>query len=671
MRYAPELVSKVRASVNIVDIIGNEVVLRKAGKDFMGLCPFHGDRSPSFAVSEAKQVYHCYGCDKSGDVFTFMIEHFGISFRDAIEELAERSKIKLPRAANEDPNEDPEAAKRREAAREKVALAHKLNRFAAHFYHQQLAKFPAARDYFRQRGINSELERQFYLGAAPNHWDTLSSHILDKKAPVELAVELGLIRPSQKRTGNVPYFDLFRNRAIFPILDLRGKVVGFGGRTLPGETSGDPGPKYLNSAGSLVYEKEKVLYGLAQAAKYIREKDEAILVEGYFDVIALHAAGIQNAVATCGTSLTSHHLTMLRKFASKVVVLFDGDKAGISATLRAMELGLEHGEVLFGAAMPEGLDPDEVIFDSEGKPTADGKARMETILAEAKPLLDSRIDDEIASAAEGPEARTQALKKIAGWLARFRDPVGREVRVDSVIKRLGIGRDLLTRAMGGEPGPAPREATRPVVRPAGRPTDQAGQPDRPPQPAQFSGRPSSSPPRFQPAPAPAARAPARPGPRARPPARLPIGDQILLDALIRGGQASLLVAAGTNLPPKSAISDLFEAPPIREFVRGVLERPGALEGFRSSPEDFLDPGLDPQVRTLFTKALLSEKSPYSPDELKVAVGRATARNWVQFSQGIEQALAEAEAKKDEGLASKLREEFLDVRRKIEEFSRFV
>jgi DNA primase len=616
-KFPPELLLKIKDAVNIIDVVGEHVVLRKSGSNHSGLCPFHNERSPSFSVSEAKGLYHCYGCKKGGDLFSFVMEIFGISFPEAIQELADRARVALPKELSSDGTDDPEVAKRRAAAREKLQTAQKLNRFVAAFYHGELANTPSVQQYFRERGVTSELVRSFYLGAAPAGWDGLANHLIAKKAPIDLAKELGLIRPSPKRQDG--YFDLFRNRAIFPILDLRGKVVGFGGRAL-GEPLGekDDGPKYMNSPESFLFHKGKLAFGLFQAQKHIREKDEVVLVEGYFDVLGMHAAGFENVVATCGTSLTADHLKVFERFAKKVTILFDGDRAGITATERAMEIGLENGMVLYGASMPEGLDPDEVLLQ------ADGKQKMIEILASAQPLLDARIDAEIDAAALGPEARAQSLKKIVGWLKRFKDPVGRDIRLEALQSRMNLSRELLFKALGERP---PMASTRPTASP------------RPSRPILRGARTTS-----------------------QGQAKLAPSEKLLLSALARGGgYLEAFEKAGPDLPPGHLIEELFEYPAARlaagELLKGGVNLP-ALQ----------DEGSDSQVRSTITEAQVAPEAPFTDTQFRVALDRALAKTWARFSQRIKVAMADAEAKKDAELQARLMMEYLDVQRKMMVFT---
>ena len=473
MKIPPEFTQKVKDSINLLDIVREHVVLRHVGSNHVGLCPLHSERGPSFTVSERKQVFHCHGCKKGGDLLNFYQEIHNVSFIEALEELADRAGIPMPSGKfSTDSQSHSEAEKLRCAERDRISEIHKLNRFVVAYYQQALNDQPHILGYLKQRGLDADLARSFYIGAAPPSWSALSSHLVETLAPLPLAVELGLIKPSpQARDSSGPgYFDLFRNRAVFPIIDLRGKIAGFGGRALA-LPAGAPdvkadSPKYLNSSESIVYQKGKLAYGLFQAQKHIREKDEVIVVEGYFDVLALHAAGFQNVVGICGTALTRDHLKNFRKLCSRVTVLFDGDPAGVKATDRAMELGLSHGIVLYGATMPTGLDPDELLFDqTTGNPLSEGKMQMKAILSSSQPLIDNRIRTAAKESENNPEARTTAIKQVAHWLSGYNDPVGYEVRFDYAVKQFGVSRQLLEKAIeAGTKAARPEKSIHPKLR---------------------------------------------------------------------------------------------------------------------------------------------------------------------------------------------------------------
>lgn len=707
-KITPEFKEKLKEAVNILDVVGEHVVLKKSGANHTGLCPFHNERSPSFSVHEQKQLYHCYGCQKGGDLVSFVMEIHGLSFPEAIEELAARANLALPKewgGAND--GEDPEVARRRNEARDKLATAHKLNRFVASYYHAQVGHQPHIAQYFRRRGVEGEMARGFYVGAAPPLWDGLSSHLAAKKAPLPLAEELGLIKRSPKeRAGGPGYFDLFRNRAMFPIIDLRGKVVAFGGRGLPlpegAPDVGGESPKYLNSAESFLFHKSKVAFGLYQAQKHIRAQNAVILVEGYFDVLALHAAGFQNAVATCGTSLTIDHLNLFRRLCDRVIVLFDGDRAGIAATDRAMELGLEQGQVLYGAHLPEGLDPDELLFDQDsGQPLAEGKERMTAILAASQPLIDRRVGDLAMEAVKGPEQQTQALKQVGAWLSRFQDPVGREVRLESAARALGVSRALLERAAQGEGGAArgkgmgnaPRSAPSEVRPPAGPPPyegpDYGSGPDsgygggggrgrRDPGgrekggfSRQFDARRGEFRER-RPAPwttdGPGRRGPAARRARGRGPSP---AERIVLFALARPEKyGPLLSEVRGKLPPEKTFFDLFEDALTRAWVEKIEASPEGWARLRQDPASWIGPEVDAQVRSILTEAVVAGDATYPETEVRLALGQGLARSWARFSQSIKAALAAAEAKKDAELQSKLLQDYLDVQRRMKEFTSF-
>lgn len=660
-RISPEFLQKIKDAVNIIDVVGEHVVLRKAGSNFTGLCPFHNERSPSFSVSEQKQLFHCYGCKKGGDLVAFVRDIHGLSFGEAVEELAERASLPLPkdfkRSGDED---DPEVAKKRTEQREKTATAYKLNRFAAKFFREQLAAPVNAHvaEYFRKRGVSSALAQAFYLGASPASWDALATFFMNAKAPMPLASELGLIKPSQKdagRTGGPGYFDLFRNRAMFPILDLRGKVVGFGGRGLPTPAGapdvGGENPKYLNSSESMLFLKSKLAYGLFQAQKHIREKDEVILVEGYFDVLALHAAGFQNVVATCGTSLTEDHIHLFQKFASKITVLFDGDRAGITATDRAMELGLRNGLVLHGASLPDGLDPDELLFDSEsGSPLENGTERMKGILDASGPLLDSRIESARAFSMKGTEERTQAIKQVGEWLAMLRDPIGREIRIEKVCRDFGISKSLLQQAMEQHKGNHRNAA--PVV------SSRPGATQVPP--IRLGGA------------APRKKAASQ---------KLSQKESILLRGILRGGNfRTMFEEARSYLPEGWPVNQLADHFAVRQVIDSLIDQEIAPEivvnSLEPTPEHIEDgsAALRAQIRVLLSESLFASdapnSAPFKEGEFRMAVQRGLSDSWARFSQELKGRLQDAELKKDKDLHANLMQEYLDVQRRMKEFGTF-
>ncbi len=329
MRIPEETIEAIRAAIDIVEVVGEYVPLRRRGANWFGLCPFHEEKTPSFSVNPHLGIFKCFGCGRGGDVFAFIqqIEH--VSFVEAVRMLAERAGIPLP--DGEEEADDP-----------RPALYHAL-RFAARFYFEQLTQSEAgqvARAYLKQRGIHPEAVRRFGLGYAPNAWDALLKAATEAGIRSEVLEQAGLVLPRKERGG---YYDRFRHRLMFPIFSHTGRVVGFGGRLLEPDPEQ---PKYINTPETPVYHKGRILYGLYQARQALRTQEEAILVEGYTDVIALHQAGIEHVVATSGTALTPDQARLLARYVRRVVLLFDADAAGQQAALRSIELFLERGDVI-------------------------------------------------------------------------------------------------------------------------------------------------------------------------------------------------------------------------------------------------------------------------------------------------------------------------------------
>ncbi|NMF81898.1 DNA primase [Nodosilinea sp. P-1105] len=355
-RLHPDTIDAVRDRADIVDIVSQHVVLKKQGKDFVGLCPFHDDKSPSFSVSPGKQFYYCFSCGAGGNAFKFLMELNQRSFADVVLDLAQRYQV---------PVKTLEPAKRQELQRQ-LTLREQLYEIVAvtaRFYEHALRQSDGATalSYLKdQRGLDDTTIQQFQLGFAPGGWQTLYGYLVEQKRyPVNLVEQAGLIVPRQKGSG---YYDRFRERLMIPIRDAQGRVIGFGGRAL-----GDEKPKYLNSPDTELFDKGKTLYGLDLAKGAIAKQDRAIVVEGYFDVIALHAAGFANTVAALGTALNAAQVRQLLRYSeSKQVVLnFDADAAGVKAAQRAIgevEDMAYRGDVQLRVLnIPDGKDPDEFL----------------------------------------------------------------------------------------------------------------------------------------------------------------------------------------------------------------------------------------------------------------------------------------------------------------------
>lgn len=344
MRVPDHKLEEVKAATDIVDVVSDYVRLKRAGSNFKGLCPFHDEKTPSFNVNPSLGIYKCFGCGEGGDAIAFVQKVEGLGFLEAVRLLAARAGIEIPE----------EGAAGQEGT-ESDSLLHAL-RFAARFYFHHLTQTDEGRDrglaYLRARGFTAETIKQFGLGYAPDTWDALLQAALTAQIEPEILEKAGLVLPRKQGGG---YYDRFRGRVLFPILSHVGKVLGFGGRVLD-EASDQP--KYINSPETRVYQKGRVLYGLFQGKQAIRSAEEAVLVEGYTDVIALHQAGVQNVVAASGTALTSDQVRMLGRYARRVVLLFDADAAGAAAALRSIDVILQEGLSAYVVSLPDGADPD-------------------------------------------------------------------------------------------------------------------------------------------------------------------------------------------------------------------------------------------------------------------------------------------------------------------------
>ncbi|WP_193437423.1 DNA primase [Sporolactobacillus pectinivorans] len=342
-------IEEIRKSLDIVDIIGEYVQLNKQGKNYSGLCPFHSERTPSFSVSPDKQLYHCFGCGAGGNIFTFIMEIEGMSFPEAVQFLADKAKIDLGNSLSE----SSAGRNRQEQGRKQLVDGMEL---LTKFYHYLLgsAKFGSpGMEYLTARDFNSEMIERFRIGYAVNSWDTATALLQRRKVNMEQMEKAGLVA---KRGFDHQYFDRFRNRIIFPIFNMRGQTVAFGGRTL-----GEEKPKYLNTPESQIFHKGNILYGYHLARQSIRKNNQVVLLEGYVDVVRAHQIGVTNSVASMGTSLTEDQAAALSRMAETVIVCYDSDSAGIEASFRAAGMLQGDGKIVKIAKMPEGYDPDDYI----------------------------------------------------------------------------------------------------------------------------------------------------------------------------------------------------------------------------------------------------------------------------------------------------------------------
>ncbi len=348
----------VKQAVDIVDVIGRVVPLRRSGKRHVGLCPFHQEKTPSFQVDAENQLYYCFGCGKGGDVLRFVMEHQNLAFADAVQFLAERYNIPLPRT-DHTVSDDLIEASRKE--RERILAAIQC---AADFFCSQLhfsSEGRVARDYILKRGLPSGVVESQKLGYAPAKWDALYEHLKKNGIGPDLAVKAGLL--TQSANDSSKCFDRFRNRLIFPIKDERDRIVAFGGRSLSQEEKNEP--KYLNSPETPVYHKGRTLYQYGVARESCRQVRQVLLVEGYMDLLAFHAKEFYRVVATLGTALTSHQVRLLARISDEVVLAYDGDDAGEKAMLRALPLFLQEELSVSCVCFPDGMDPDDFLGKHE------------------------------------------------------------------------------------------------------------------------------------------------------------------------------------------------------------------------------------------------------------------------------------------------------------------
>lgn len=340
-----EIVDRIRQAANILEIVASYTTLKKRGRKFIGLCPFHSEKDPSFTVDEEKQLFHCFGCGTGGDVFSLVMEKENISFPEAIKYLAEKYRIPLPQQSKL----SPEVLKLEEKL-------FKINEMALAFFRKNLfntKEGAKAVEYLEKRGLSEKTFEELKLGYALNSWNAAVSHFKEMGVAESLLDKAGLAMPGRKNGG---LYDRFRGRIIFPIFNLTGKVLAFGGRTII-----EADPKYLNSPETPVYSKGKHLYGLNITKEFVRDKGELILVEGYMDFVSLYQSGIRNCAASLGTALTPHQVSLAMRFAPRLVINYDGDAAGRSATLRALSISFEKGIQTQVVLLPPDSDPDSYV----------------------------------------------------------------------------------------------------------------------------------------------------------------------------------------------------------------------------------------------------------------------------------------------------------------------
>lgn len=412
MALLPQFLEELRRRVSITDVVGRRVRLNRRGLQATGLCPFHNEKSPSFHVYEGPDEphYHCFGCGAHGDVITFVMETEGMQFRDAVEKLAGEAGLEIPR-------DNPEARARAEW-QDTLAGVMELS---AKFFEAQLGGSTgrAGLEYLKGRGLSPETIKRFRLGFAPDGFEALKAKLAKENIPEELSLEAGMLVKNEE-TGRV--YDRFRGRVMFPIMDAKGRVIAFGGRTM-----GDEKPKYLNSPETPLFHKGRTLYNLNHAQKPARDRNEIIVVEGYMDVIALAEGGFPHAVAPLGTALTEDHIQLLWRFAEEPILCFDGDAAGQKAAARGVERVLpilKPGLSLRFAYLPQGQDPDDLIRGGSGMGGSEGNGAgaMRQVLEKAQPLVEVFWQEVLAGRSlDTPERRSGFRRDLLGAISRIAD----------------------------------------------------------------------------------------------------------------------------------------------------------------------------------------------------------------------------------------------------------
>ncbi|HET7504613.1 MAG TPA: DNA primase [Kofleriaceae bacterium] len=548
-----DVIAQIRDAADIVAVIGQHVPLKRAGTSWKGLCPFHGEKTPSFNVVPAKQFFHCFGCQKHGDVFSFLMELEGKSFVEVAEQLAARFGITVPRV-----EESPEL---RRARGERMAML-ELNKVAAAFFREVLAdprRGEPGRAYLARRGVTTETADRFQLGYAPSDWGALADHLKARRADLELAVRLGLVAQRPRAGG---YYDRNRDRLVCPVMVPGGDIVGFSSRLVgaaPTAPDGSEPPKYINSPESAVYKKSKLLFGLAQAREAMQSQKRAVLVEGNFDVITLHQAGFTEVIAPLGTALTSEQIAILKRLTERVVLLYDGDRAGYKATMHALQMCVEaETEVLVasrpgharsgGAGMLSGgVDPDSLVAGG-------GAALLREAVDRAQGGIEFFAFEVWGKARANADARARALEDAARLVGKIANPVKRDLIVGTLATAMdvdvGVVRSALARGTGHQ---------------AHHHAAQGARPGHPASPARPAPHPNAPTPQQEDA------APATPRPVAPPPMEeleliALLADHPVLIATVEADKAFWLLTDGRLRDMYSAARDgqsFLELAPVR------------------------------------------------------------------------------------------------------------
>jgi DNA primase len=411
-----DVVREIQARVDLLAYVSQYVTLRKRGREYVGLCPFHAEKTPSFSLNAEKGVWHCYGCDAGGDLISFVKRYENVEFPDALRMLANRAGVEL---------HESEDFQRRRSEREAI---YEANAVAKSYFVESLRKSAEAREYVEKRGIDDQTCEKFSVGFAPDSWDGLVSALTRARIDLQLAARAGLISMRQNESG---YIDFFRGRLMLPVFNLTGEVIAFGGRAL-----GEDQPKYLNTRNTSVYTKGQHVYGLHIARRAAAAAESIIVVEGYLDCLALHQAGFGNAVASLGTAFTVEQARELRRVASNLYLCFDGDAAGQAATARSIDMLNDEGLSVRVAQLPEGRDPDDIVL-------RDGAAAFEALLQGSQKWIDFKIEMACRRISAQFSSKTDIARQAMGVIDHVRDPIERDQYIKAMARRLEVSESAL------------------------------------------------------------------------------------------------------------------------------------------------------------------------------------------------------------------------------------
>jgi DNA primase len=421
---ARDTVIKIIDFARIEDVVGDFVTLKRRGSGFVGLCPFHDEKTPSFTVTPAKNIFKCFGCGKGGDSINFVMEHEHLSYPEALRFLADKYHIEI------EETEQTDEAIEQQTERESLFIALK---YGAAYFERQLWESEKGKaigySYFKERGLSDQTIRDFQLGYAQDSYDSLLNDAQHNGFDINILLKAGLIRQKEDRN-----YDFFRDRVMFPVHNISGKVVAFGGRILQKD---EKQPKYINTPETDVYQKSKTLYGFYQAKNDIRKQDVCYLVEGYMDVIMLYQAGICNVVASSGTSLTTDQIRLIHRFTENIVILYDGDPAGVKAALRGLDMLLEQGMNVKVVLLPDKHDPDSYVRE------AGSQGMLDFIRDQQQDFIYFKASLAIEETKHDPVKKTNLIKDIVGSIALLQDPIKRMIYIQELARMMQVQEQVL------------------------------------------------------------------------------------------------------------------------------------------------------------------------------------------------------------------------------------